>query len=231
MASYPKLQKKTVKTITKEYYKIIEDNNNNSYKITNENNSYETPPGNPAQFDRTALASSIISYFNSYGNKVTSLINASTGTEENLDIAEEEVFRDIWVIGATLRPFYTAEFTEKFIQLMRFTAIQVVQMISFTRSGLDSRNLINQRTNNILLSDIGFLLSSYNNFWDASAVRTIWSNVVNSWFNAIKAKASKDTAEFDKNMTKAEESLRAFSSLILNGIVQQKPELFFDVVA
>lgn len=227
----PILCKKKVTTIIDEYYKIPK-NMEDLYKISAESDSEDElstlyPPGQPPEFDRTAFTNSVISYFDSYGKKVEGLIDASSGTESDMSAAEENSFKDLWSLGVLLRPFYTAEFSERLTHILRSFVLLEMQVISFTRQGWDAKTWTDRITN-FPINDLGQLLGTYNSFYNRDNIRTFWTVIADSWLNAIKAKQAKDTVKFNENINRANENLRLFASYLAQGVIQQHGSRFFE---
>lgn len=227
----PILYKKKITTIVNEYYKVSENNTGEFYKVSpvvynNETlNSY--PPGNPAEFDRAAFTDSVMSYFESYSKKVQDLINASAGTEEELNLAEENAFKDLWSLGVLLRPFYTAEFSERLTHQLRSFILLEMQVISFIRQGYDTKTWTDRITN-FPVNDLSQLLGTYNGFYNRDNVRLTWSNVTDAWLDAIKAKIAKDSTKFNESIGRAKENLMSFASYLAQGVIQQHSSRFFE---
>ena len=231
----PILYKKKITTIVKEYYKILNDivNGNNSnnglYTVSPEiysnNETLYPPPGQAAQYDEATFTSSIDSYFDSYGKKMQEMIATFTGPPELADAAEEEMFKNIWELGTILKPFYTAEFSEKVVQSLRALALLEIQTMSFAKAKLD----IKQWTDRILnfpINDLAFNLNQYNNYLDSNTIRFMLLGVVNSWLDAINAKIAKDETKFNTSIAQASIGLKSFSNFLSRGIIVQQPNMF-----
>jgi hypothetical protein len=231
----PILYKKKITTIVNECYKIPEDmTSEDLYKVSpvvddDDETSDLYPPGQaPAQlpeFDKNTFIESVTSYFDSYGRKMQGLISASTGSDEELSSAEENVFRDIWAIGSLLRPFYSAEFCERLTHQLRSLSLLEIQIISFIRSGYDIKTWTD-RIVTFPVTDMGNLLSTYNNNFIREEVRAKWLAITNAWLAAIRSRFAKDTVKFDDNINIANAGLRDFAVYLANGIVAQKSARF-----
>lgn len=224
----PILYKKKITTITTEYYKILDE----LTKITNGDNEVYSnsellypPPGQPPMFDREIFLSSLKSYFESYGRKMKEMLAAVVGTEEQLSLAEENMFSDIWAIAALLRPFYSAEFTEKFLQSLRAIALMNLQIIDSARRGIDSKVWEN-RLVPWPVNDISYNLNLYNNALDREFIKSKWTTACFSWLEAMKAKLAKDDVKFNEHIAQADESLAAFSSTFGQSIMNKYPQMF-----
>lgn len=213
----PMLYKKTI--ITKEYYKSAEGDD--------EYEAYPIVPGQTAQVDSVAFTDSIVSYYDSYAKKIAKMINETTGTDEALSLAEEEMFDNIWTIGTIVRPYYSAEFAEKLVQMMRAFALAELQVIGLIRSGLDIKTWTDFRINNLLTTDISILLNTYNNAWNQLNVKALWTQITTAWTQAIKAKQAKDTAGTIRNIEQANALLASFANILAQGIVQQNADKFY----
>lgn len=239
----PTLYKKKIVTTIKEYYELPEHGhvhkNGNGYTngYTNGNGVYTNGytngnavaliPGLPPVVDAAVFTESITSYFNSYSRKMQNMINRADGTEEELSIAEEEMFNDVWTLATIVRPYYSAEFSEKLTQLLRGFALAELQVISLIRSGLDIKGWTDFRINNLLTTDMSIVLSTYNNAWNQIAVKSTWTQIATAWNQAIKAKHAKDQAGYERNIAQANNLLSSFALLFARGIIQQYPESFF----
>ena len=228
----PILCKKKITTIINEYYKVPENGNGDLYTVSPEvynnnemSNSY--PPGQPPEFDRATFTQSVVSYFESYGKKMQDLLAASDGTEDALTAAEENAFRDLWSIGVLIRPFYTAEFSERLSHLLKAILLLEMQMLSFSRAGFDTK-VLSDRMINFTVSDLAQLLGNYNSFYNKENVRTRWATITSSWLDAAKAKLAKDNVKFSDSINKANENLMMFASYLAQGIIQQQPSKFFE---
>lgn len=216
----PILYKKKVTTTVKEYYKLPED----PVTVVSTETSY-TPPGQAPMFDRETFSSSIKSYFDSYGRKMKDMLGAVDGTQEQLDAAEENMFADIWAISTLLRPFYSAEFSEKVLQSVRSIALINLQVVDSIRRGVDSK-IWEERLVPWPVNDLAVNLSLYNSLMDREQVRFLWSTVTSSWISALKGKVNKDDAQFNQSISQADEALGEFSSLISRAIINRHPQMF-----
>ncbi len=223
----PKLYKKKITTIVKEYYKMLDDEDvyKSSPEIYTEDvvNSY--PPGNPALFDSTTFKESVNAYFDSYAKKIEDLISAADKSEDEMSAAEENLFRDIWTIATIMRPLYSAEFSEKLLHQFRSFALSQIQLISFVRSGWDTKNWTDRITN-FPINDLANILSSYNNNFNREMIRSHWTTITNAWLAAIRAKIAKDTAKFDESIKIANQHIKEFADYLAEGVIKQKPNMF-----
>lgn len=227
----PILCKKKITTIIKEYYKVPENGNGELVSpevYSNNEPSTLYPPGQPPEFDRATFTQSVVSYFESYAKKMQDLLAVSDGTEDALSEAEENAFRDLWSIGILVRPFYTAEFSERLSHLLKAILLLEMQMLAFTRAGFDTK-VLSDRMINFTVNDLSQLLGNYNSFYDREEVRARWSTITSSWLNAAKAKLAKDNVKFSDNINTANENLMVFASYLARGIIQQQPSKFFEV--
>ena len=253
----PQLYKRKVTTITTEYYQLADNGTlaltswstnggngttpTNGTKLTNgttPSNGTTPPgwnwfdwPGQPAVTDATAFTNTVVSYFDSYGQKMSNMINKATGTEDELSLAEEDMFKDIQVLGSNLRSYYSAEFTEKLNQILRGFALSELQVISLARQGLDTSVWINFRFNTTLLTDISLFLNAFNNFWNPNDVRAAWSTITTAWHAAVKAKIAKNQAETDKQLGIANTALKSFGTVVARGVMYQFPGAFTSSTA
>ena len=226
----PILCKKKITTIIKEYYKVPENGNGELVSpevYSNNEPSTLYPPGQPPEFDRATFTQSVVSYFESYAKKMQDLLAVSDGTEDALSEAEENAFRDLWSIGILVRPFYTAEFSERLSHLLKAILLLEMQMLAFTRAGFDTK-VLSDRMINFTVSDLAQLLGNYNSFYNKENVRTRWATITSSWLDAAKAKLAKDNVKFSDSINKANENLMMFASYLAQGIIQQQPSKFFE---
>jgi hypothetical protein len=228
----PILCKKKITTIINEYYKVPENENGELYKVSPEvysnNETVDSyPPGQPPEFDRATFTQSVVSYFESYAKKMQDLVTVANGTEDELTAAEENAFRDLWSIGVLVRPFYTAEFSERLSHLLKAILLLEIQILAYSRVGFDTK-VVSDRMINFTLGDLGQLLSSYNSFYNKENIRTRWSTITSSWNDAMKAKLAKDNVKFSESINKANENLMSFASHLAQGIIQQHSSKFFE---
>lgn len=226
----PKLFKK--KVVTTEFYKVLEDDDDDEILYTKEKpyTAYATSypvPGQPPRIDSEVFMNNVASYFKTYSDKIGRMINETTGSEDALSAAEEDLFKDIWLIGTLVRPYYSAEFSEKFTQLIRAFALAELQVVGLVRAGLDIKTWTDFRINNLLVNDIGILLNTFNNFWNQQSIRNLWTQITNAWTLAVKAKQAKDQINVEKNIAQAESLLNSFASVLAQGVINQRPDAFF----
>jgi hypothetical protein len=242
----PQLYKR--KVITKEYYKLLDNGTvaltswstngtNNSSKGTGLYNTVSPIPGwwplpgQPPVTDPTTFTNSIVNYFDSYGQKMSKMINMTSASEDDLAAAEEDMFKDIEVIGSLVRPYYSAEFAEKLNQLLRAYALGELQVISLTRAGLDTRTWINFRFATILHTDISIMLNTFNNWWNQVTIKQYWVDITSAWHAAVKAKKEKNQAEADRQLLNANNILKTFGDALAQGVIYQHPQYFVQSVA
>jgi hypothetical protein len=226
----PILYKKKITTIVNEYYKMLEngrdeDEYQESPVYTNNEVLSLYPPGQPPQFDSTTFRESVNSYFDSYSRKMQDLISAIDKSDDEMSAAEENLFRDIWTIGTIMRPLYSAEFCEKLLQQFRSFALSQIQLIYFSRDGLDTKNWTDRITN-FPVNDLANILSNYNNNFDRETVRNHWTIITNSWLAAIRAKIAKDAIKFDENIKIANQHIKDFAAYLAEGVIKQKSNMF-----
>lgn len=224
----PILYKKTITTITKEYYKVFKDAITGSDSTSEVYNGLETlypPPGQQPMFDKQAFSSSIKSYFESYGRKMKDMLAAVTGTQEELDAAEENMFLDIWGLSTLLRPFYSAEFCEKILQSLRAISLFQLQIVDSSRRGLDTK-VWEDRVTAWPINDLAVNLNLYNNALDREVVRSFWSSAYARWIEALHARMDKDDTKFDQAIARADEALGNFAMALSQAIIDKHPQMF-----
>ncbi len=230
----PILYKKKITTIVNEYYKILDNlMHEDVYKTspevyTDDETLGSYPPGQSPQFDSNTFRESVKAYFDSYAKKMEDLILASNASEDELSAAEENLFRDMWTIGTLMRPFYSAEFSEKLTHQFRTFALLEIQIISFIRSGWDIKTWTD-RISTFTLNDLGNMLSSYNNNYNREQVRDYWMTITDSWLDAMKARAAKDTTKFNESIGIANRTIKDFAVYLADGVINHKAGMFLPL--
>ncbi len=228
----PILYKKTITTITKEYYKTFEKTDEESNNVTEVYSGNETlypPPGQTPVLDKQAFSSSIRSYFDSYGRKMKDLVASATETREQFITAEENIFVNIWEISTLLRPFYSSEFTEKILQTLRAIALINIQIVDSVRRGVDSKRW-EDKLGPQPINDLALILNLYNNLLDIEFVRSSWNTTCRHWIDALSAKIDNDDEKFNQHISEADAILVTFANTLSRAIIDKYPQMFIGPV-
>jgi hypothetical protein len=174
-----------------------------------------------APINVNTFKSNVKDYFTSYNKKMIDIISGVTGNVEDLEKAEEAMFIDIDNIGQLTRPYYGIEFGEKLNQSFRGYALSMAQVVNFMKSGLDIKNLTNDRIINIISNDLSRTLNSYNNDWAQPTIKSFWVQICTHWIEAAKARLRKDTTAEQDAIANATRVIDIFANVLASGIVAQ----------
>jgi hypothetical protein len=165
-------------------------------------------------------------YFTDYNKKMTAIITGVSGTVDDLTKAEEEMFADIDNIGNLTKPYYGIEFGEKLNQAVRGYALAMATVVNLVKSGLDIKNITNDRIINILSNDLSKTMNSYNNDWAQPTIKSFWIQITNHWIEATKARMRKDSDTETASLENAGRVMDIFSNALASGIASQFADRF-----
>ena len=187
----------------------------------------KTMPTNEV-FDETKFKQEIESYLTTYGSKIINMINQLPGTEDDVIVAFEDLFKNIDDLGNITKPFYASDLGERININMRSVALLTFIAINNLKLGRDPQNNFNRM--NINLTDLAQILSSFNSLWENNAVRTILTKFISGIQAKLKAKKEKNaSAEQAANLVITEQ-LKTFGDAFFNGIKTKFPERFIKTM-
>ena len=177
-------------------------------------------------FSETSFKNNVHDYLAAYTNHINALVDAVTGTEENLILAFDNFFKTCWVdnLGNLTKPIYLTEFSERLNEGMRMIATGVLLGIQQIKSGKDTGPIYNrlQFTSN----DMGQNLSNFNSAWQYPVVATLFNTLFTDIFNLAKAKAAKNLSLEQQLTQKVANGWATFEKTFVDGIIAQHPERF-----
>ena len=170
--------------------------------------------------------SDVSAYFASYMTKLNTMMNSVTGTEENLIVPFEELFKDCQIdtLGNLTKPIYSSEFGERINAAFRNIAISVLILVPLIKSGKDYSLVTNRFA--FIFNDMAFTLSNFNNNWNFQQIQILFQNIMNEILNQVKARNKKDNIAEQAASQKITDYLSAFEQTLVDGIINQHPERF-----
>ena len=175
-------------------------------------------------FNQANFKQDVESYMTTYGTKLINMINQLPGTEDDLSLAFEDLFKNIDNLGNMTKPFYASDLAERININMRSIALVTFFALTNLKLGRDPQTNLNRLNTN--LADFAFVLSSFNSLWDNMAVRNILTRLASGLQAKLKAKKEKNASADQTANSLITEQLTAFSNAFVNGIVNKFPERF-----
>lgn len=175
-------------------------------------------------FDELKFKDRVESYLRNYGSKIINMINQLPGTEDDLILAFEDLFKNIDDLGNMTKPFYSSDLGERININMRSVALLTFIALTNLKIGRDPLNNFNRM--NVNLTDLSLVLSTFNNLWEEVSVRSILLKLVSGIQAKSKAKKEKNTTAEQAANTVIFEQLQAFGNAFSKGIVNAFPERF-----
>lgn len=215
------MYKKITHTIVEEHFSRSIENQIRSSLSTNEIRS-QMPT--TEIFDRNKFKNDVETYFKNYASKIISMTDATTGTEENLIIPFEELFKTIDEAGNMTKPFYSSDLGERINLSLRSLALTTFIAVSNAKTGRDPQS--NFARINLLPNDLAVLLSSFNTAWNVDTVRNTLTQLMTAMQTKIKARRDKNSALEQSANASITNLLTAFASLLADGIITQHPGRF-----
>jgi len=165
-------------------------------------------------------------YFESYINNIGSLVSATTGTDEDLMVAFDNIFKTAWIddLGNMTKPIYPTEFGERINEVMRVIATGVLLGIQLIKTGKDSGQTANRIQ--FAINDLAQNLNNFNNAWQYGYVGPMLNSLVADLFNLAKALIAKNSS-LEQQLTQHISSVWSnFEKVLVDGIITQHPERF-----
>lgn len=165
-------------------------------------------------------------YFAKYQQHLNEIINAVTGTDEELLIAFDNFFKTPWVddLGNMTKPIYATEFGERLNQAMRSIATSLFLSMQALKMGKDAG--LGPGRLQFAAGDLVQNLNNFNNQWQYQTLNTLFTNLFTDIINRAKAKLAKNAVAESQLAQKNTESWNQFESILIDGIVNQYPERF-----
>lgn len=177
-------------------------------------------------FSENKFRTDVLNYFETYINNLSQLINASTGTDEDLIIAFDNSFKTNWIdeLGNMTKSIYVTEFGERLNESLRSIVTGILLGIQSIRTGKDSGQAFNRIQ--FSTNDLTQNLTNFNNAWQFPTVNALLNSFVTDAFNLIKAKVSKNSSLEQQLQQKISSNWSAFEKVFVDGIITQHPERF-----
>lgn len=175
-------------------------------------------------FNEETFRKDVDTYLKKYGEKIISMLNQVTGSEEDLVKTFEELFVNIDDLGNMTKNFYASDLGERININMRSMALLSFLAINNLKLGRDPLNNFNRVNNN--LTDLAMVLSTFNSLWSNSVLRATLLKLTESIFNKVKARKEKNSSAEQIANASILEQLKLFGDAISNGIVSKFPERF-----
>jgi hypothetical protein len=189
----------------------------------NENNIVFGKPTNEI-FNKTIFNTNMETYFNNYAQKLIQISDTTSGTEEQLVTAFEELFDSIDNVADFFNPFYNRELGERVSTSMRHIGLTLTMIVHSTKVGWDSAPWI--RSLNLSLDLAPF--QSYNTKWLPEYLRNTIYKFNSSMIARITAVKNQNQVVIDQSTEDAYAAMMIFKDFIANGIIQQFPDRFTE---
>jgi hypothetical protein len=165
-------------------------------------------------------------YFETYINHLTSLINSTTGPQENFLMEFDNFFKTPWIdnLGTMISVIYQTEFGEKINESLRMIATTIFSGLQFIKEGKDYGPITNRV--NFITYDLSQTLNNFNNAWSYQITNPLFNSLFMDLFALAKAKITKNTIQEQQLLQKITNSWSTFENLLIDGIIKQHPERF-----
>lgn len=181
-------------------------------------------------FSEPKFKEDVHTYITKYRDGLTSLVTASTGTDEDLMKAFDNFFKTTWVddLGNMTKPLYVTEFSERLNEGFRIMVTGLFLAIQSMRMGKDSGLLFGrmQFASNEIAQD----LNNFNTYWQYPIINTLFNNLLTDLMNRVKARIAKNATLEQQLELKNAESWAEFEKQFVTGILTQHPERFTQPV-
>lgn len=175
-------------------------------------------------FDEAKFKQDVESYLTTYGAKLINMINQLPGTEDDVIVAFEDLFKNIDDLGNMTKPFYSSDLGERININMRSIALMTFIALTNLKLGRDPQT--NFSRINVNLTNLASVLSSFNSLWVNAAVRNIFTTFVSGIQAKLKAKKEKNASAEQAANSVITEQLSIFGNAFANGIISKFPERF-----
>ena len=194
-------------------------------KIVDKNKVPAKPMGGSAM-SQAAFQSTVQNYWNNYLNNMNSIISNISGSELDLQKAEDALFNNIDSFGQLTKSYYGTEFGEKIMSYTRILGLTMVGIVRLLRDHGDIKNLVNNRIYYMVATEMATTMTNANNLWDFQTVRNAISGLADAWIAQSKAILGKDTTAQQKAKDSAQQITNAIATAISTGVINQHPEMF-----
>lgn len=174
-----------------------------------------------ATFTESNFRSTIDSYFNNYVNHLVGIMNAVTGSDDDLWNAFDPAFANIDELGTLMNNFYVTDMGERVNITNRLLLVLILMLVQSTKTG--TANWSGVRLDNIQ-NDWADSLGRYNTYWTYDTTRTVITNLVKAMKDKIAARKAKNTAAEQQAESQMRTLFSNLSKWIQDGTIAQFPD-------
>jgi hypothetical protein len=175
-------------------------------------------------FNKTVFKTDLENYLNSYTQKIIQITDTTSGTEEQLVVAFEELFDFVDDIKNFFNPFYNRELGEKMTTSFRQIASVTTLITHSVKAEFDSTPWIANLRAAALQT--GGIINNYNGAWSNPSIQIPMSEYVEAIIIRINSVKANDTGQMTQATDRLHSSIGVFKSVIADGIIQQFPSRF-----
>jgi len=175
-------------------------------------------------FNRVVFKTDLENYLNSYTQKIIQISDNTTGTEEQLVIAFEELFDFVDNIKNFFNPFYNRELGEKMTTSFRQLASISTLLSHAVKAEFDTTPWVANLRGTA--QRMGGVIINYNGAWPNAVIQVPMTEYVNAIIKRTSAVKTNDTVQVAQATDKLYSSIGVFKSVIADGIIQQFPARF-----
>lgn len=179
--------------------------------------------GRPTEviFTESNFRSTIDSYFNNYVNHLVGIMNAVTGTDDDLWDAFDPAFANVDELGTLMNNFYVTDMGQRVNITNRLLLVLILLSVQSTKTG--TANWSAARLDNIS-NDWSDSLGRYNTYWLYDTTRTVVNNLVKAMKDKIAARKAKNTSAEQQAESQMRTLFSDLSKWIQDGTIAQFPD-------
>jgi hypothetical protein len=175
-------------------------------------------------FNKTVFKADLENYLNSYTQKIIQISDTTTGTEEQLVVAFEELFDFVDNIKNFFNPFYNRELGEKMTTSFRQIASISTLLSHSVKAEFDSTPWVTNLRGAAL--QMGGVIINYNGAWPNAVIQVPMTEYVNAIIIRTNSVKTNDTVQITQATDRLYSSIGVFRNVIADGIIQQFPARF-----
>jgi hypothetical protein len=178
-------------------------------------------------FAENKFRTDVTDYFTTYLTDLSGIIDSVTGTEEDLVVPFERIFKNEYIdtLGNMTKAIYPSFMGEKINEALRRMTLISFVLSQQLRMGRDPQYMLNT-FNNIVVNDLATILSGYNINWPYNTIQTIFTDIGDSILTKMKAKMKKDSSTEKAAGDKLASLFTSFGNAFVDGMIKQHPERF-----
>lgn len=194
-------------------------NNINRAKITNDDILSESK-----------FRTDVNAYLQFLQTKLTDMVNSATGTEEELVIPFEELFKNCKIdeLGNLTKPLYPSDFGERINEAMRALIVTIFLVVQTLRVGRDVTPVIGRF--NFIRNNLAGNLSNYNSQWGYQTINTLFGLIGTELVKQVNARLKKDLGAEAQAAQQISQAFSTFETAFVEQVINQRPERFTQTV-